>query len=62
VALAGPCALVLGSESRGLSDVWRGPDIAEIGLPMLGIVDSLNVSTAAAVLLYEALRQRQDGG
>jgi TrmH family RNA methyltransferase len=53
-----PCAVVLGSESRGLSDVWRGPDITEIALPMLGIADSLNVSVTAAVLLYEALRQR----
>jgi TrmH family RNA methyltransferase len=60
VPLAGPCALVLGSESGGLSDVWRAPDITEIALPMLGVVDSLNVSAAAAVLLYEALRQRRE--
>jgi TrmH family RNA methyltransferase len=56
-----PCAIVLGSEATGLGDVWR-PDasnkIVPIKLPMLGIADSLNVSTAAAVLFYEALRQR----
>ncbi len=58
ISLSGPCALVLGSESKGLSDVWQGTDITEIALPMLGVVDSLNVSATAAVLLYEALRQR----
>jgi TrmH family RNA methyltransferase len=53
-----PCAIVLGSEAEGLTDTWRGPDIIAIRLPMLGIADSLNVSAAAAVLFYEALRQR----
>jgi TrmH family RNA methyltransferase len=50
---------VLGSESEGLSSVWQGPDITPVSLPMHGVADSLNVSTTAAVLLYEALRQRQ---
>jgi TrmH family RNA methyltransferase len=61
VDLTGPCAVVLGSEAKGLSDVWR-PDrsgITAVKLPMLGVADSLNVSTAAAVLFYEALRQRR---
>jgi TrmH family RNA methyltransferase len=62
VALGIPCALVLGSESEGLSDIWRGPDITDIALPMLGVADSLNVSVTAAVLLYESLRQRQRRG
>lgn len=60
--LTGPVALVLGSEADGLSDAWRGPDIEGIRLPMLGAADSLNVSAAGAVLLYEAWRQRRGGG
>ena len=59
--LTGPLAIVLGSESAGLSDAWRAPDIGAIRLPMLGVADSLNVSAAAAVLLYEAWRQRRVG-
>ncbi|MBA2115978.1 TrmH family RNA methyltransferase [Bremerella alba] len=51
-------ALVLGSEAHGLSDQWHRPGIVNIHLPMQGIADSLNVSTTAAVLLYESLRQR----
>jgi RNA methyltransferase, TrmH family len=53
-----PTAIVLGSEARGISDQWRGDDITAVSLPMLGHVDSLNVSATAAVLFYEALRQR----
>lgn len=55
----GKSALVLGSEADGLSQRWSGEGITEITLPMRGIVDSLNVSATAAVLCYEALRQRQ---
>ncbi|MEW4562560.1 RNA methyltransferase [Bremerella sp. JC770] len=51
-------ALVLGSEAHGLSDKWHQAGIVNIHLPMQGIADSLNVSTTAAVLLYESLRQR----
>lgn len=51
-------AIVLGSEAHGLSSAWQGPDVRSIVLPMLGKGDSLNVSTAAAVLMYEARRQR----
>ena len=51
-------AIVLGSEAAGLSDAWRGAEITPIRLPMHGMADSLNVSTTAAVLFYEALRQR----
>lgn len=58
VDLRGPLALVLGSEAAGLTDGWRGPGIDAVRLPMLGVADSLNVSVAAAVLLYEARRQR----
>lgn len=51
-------AIVLGSEARGLTAAWQQADIAGIRLPMQGIADSLNVSTTAAVLFYEARRQR----
>lgn len=54
----GPSALVLGSESQGLTDTWSGGGIVGIRLPMLGVADSLNVSATAAVLFYEARRQR----
>jgi len=57
--LTGSVAVVLGSEAEGLSDTWTGPDIEGVRLPMLGIADSLNVSAAAAVLAYEAWRQRR---
>jgi TrmH family RNA methyltransferase len=56
--LRGPVAIVLGSEADGLSPLWNGPDVTAVSLPMLGVADSLNVSTAAAILLYEARRQR----
>jgi len=54
-------AIVLGNEAEGLSDAWRAPDVTPVQLPMLGAADSLNVSATAAVLFYEALRQRQAG-
>jgi TrmH family RNA methyltransferase len=57
--LRGPLAIVLGSEATGLSDAWRTPDVEAVRLPMAGVADSLNVSIAAAVLLYEAWRQRR---
>jgi RNA methyltransferase, TrmH family len=52
-------ALVLGSEAQGLTDAWQGAGVTPVKLPMLGMADSLNVSTTAAVLFYEALRQRR---
>ncbi len=58
VDLRGPVAIVLGSETAGLSDCWSGDATVPVRLPMLGVADSLNVSIAAAVLLYEARRQR----
>lgn len=54
----GSVAIVLGSEVEGLSDQWRELETDTVRLPMRGVADSLNVSTAAAVLFYEALRQR----
>jgi TrmH family RNA methyltransferase len=56
--LTGPVAIVVGSEATGLTDAWRGPDIEAVHLPMLGIADSLNASVSAAILVYEARRQR----
>lgn len=56
--LRGPTAILLGSEANGLSAAWSGADVCPIKLPMLGAADSLNVSATAAVLFYEALRQR----
>jgi TrmH family RNA methyltransferase len=56
--LTGSVAIVLGSEAEGLTDAWRAADALTVRLPMLGVADSLNVSVAAAVLLYEARRQR----
>lgn len=53
-----PTAIVLGSEAEGLSDLWHGAKITAVALPMCGVADSLNVSAAAAVLFYEARRQR----
>jgi len=57
----GPVAIVLGSEAEGLSNAWTADGIEGVRLPMHGIADSLNVSVAAAVLLYEARRQRDPG-
>ena len=54
----GSIAIVVGSEAEGLTDAWLAPDVEPIHLPMLGIADSLNVSVSAAVLVYEARRQR----
>lgn len=59
--LRGPVAIVLGSEADGLSPAWSAPDVTTVRLPMLGAADSLNVSVAAAILLYEARRQRGGG-
>ena len=54
-------ALVMGTESTGLTDLWREAADAHIRIPMLGALDSLNVSVSAAILLFEAVRQRSNG-
>lgn len=59
----GASAILFGTESTGLSDFWLGKDadasVVPIAIPQLGAADSLNVSTAAAVCLFEAIRQRR---
>lgn len=52
------CAIVVGSEADGLTAAWRENSDKKILIPMLGRLDSLNVSVSAAILCYEALRQR----
>lgn len=58
VDLRGPVAVVLGAEDHGLTDAWAEPGMTGIHLPMHGAADSLNVSVTAAIVLYEARRQR----
>jgi RNA methyltransferase, TrmH family len=58
IDLTGPLAIALGSEAEGLTDTWRTPGVEAVRVPMAGVADSLNVSVTAAVLLYEARRQR----
>ena len=54
-----PTALVVGTEATGLSEKWRTESTKNIVIPMQGEIDSMNVSVAAAILLFEAKRQRQ---
>lgn len=56
--MTGGTAIVMGTESTGLTDIWRKNADRHIRIPMLGNPDSLNVSVSAAILLYEAVRQR----
>lgn len=57
--MTGGTAIVMGTEATGLTDIWRNAADAHIRIPMLGQADSLNVSVSAAILLFEALRQRR---
>ncbi|HXH17557.1 MAG TPA: RNA methyltransferase [Chitinophagales bacterium] len=54
-----PAAIVVGSEATGLSSEWLREADAKIFIPMRGVIDSLNVSVSAAIILFEAVRQRQ---
>ncbi|HEX5500553.1 MAG TPA: RNA methyltransferase [Thermomicrobiales bacterium] len=62
VDLTQPVALVFGNEMRGVSDEARERADRSIAIPMMGMVQSLNISVACAVTLYEALRQRRAAG
>jgi RNA methyltransferase, TrmH family len=62
VDYAGPAAIVSGAEATGVSGIWEDNSDAKIIIPMFGTVDSMNVSAATAVVLYEALRQRGFSG
>jgi TrmH family RNA methyltransferase len=53
-----PTAMVLGTEATGLSQIWRDKATQNIIIPMQGEIDSMNVSVAAAILIFEAKRQR----
>ena len=60
--LTGPVAIAVGSEKDGLSGQWLERAAATVKIPMFGRVDSLNVATSAAIVVYEAVRQRLLGG
>ena len=59
--LRGATAIIVGTEATGLSDAWRTAADEKIKIPMLGKIDSLNVSVSAGILLFEAIRQRKSG-
>jgi len=56
--LRGPLAVVVGTEDEGLTDFWMNQADIQVKIPMLGKVNSLNVSIATALIVYEAVRQR----
>lgn len=60
--LRGPAAIAVGAEDEGLSRAWLEQADLAVRIPMRGRVNSLNVATAATLLLYEAVRQRQEDG
>lgn len=59
--LSPPVAIVMGSEAWGLSNIWLEAADTLVRIPMSGAVDSLNLSTATALLLYEVVRQSAAG-
>ena len=62
VDLAGPVAIVVGAEQYGLSETWMKEADLKVRIPMRGQADSLNVSAATTILLFEAVRQRKGPG
>jgi len=62
VDLSKKVAIVFGNEHRGVSDEAAGQADGMIQIPMFGMIQSLNVSVACAIVLYEALRQRLERG
>lgn len=61
VDLTGPVAIVMGSEALGLGPAWLDAADVQVRIPMAGRMDSLNLSVATALLLYEVVRQRSRG-
>ena len=62
VDLTGNVAMALGAEQYGLTAKWMDGAELRVRIPMLGLADSLNVSAAATILVYEAVRQRLAAG
>jgi TrmH family RNA methyltransferase len=58
INLRGPLAIAVGTEDEGLTDFWMSRADLKIKIPMMGKVNSLNVSVSTALILYEAVRQR----
>ena len=54
-----PSAIVVGTEATGLTQEWRDAATQNVSIPMQGVIDSMNVSVAAGILIFEAKRQRQ---
>lgn len=59
VDYTGPIAIAIGSENKGLSKQWVTDDLLCVRIPMIGSMDSLNLSCSGAIIMYEALRQRR---
>ncbi|MCL4531450.1 MAG: RNA methyltransferase [Chloroflexi bacterium] len=59
--LRGPLAVAVGTENEGLTDFWLEKSDVKVRIPMFGKVNSLNVSIATALIVYETLRQRSAG-
>lgn len=60
VNMTGPCAIVIGNEGEGLSQLVKRSCDCLVSLPQLGKIDSLNASVAAGILIYDCLRQKGD--
>lgn len=58
--LTGAAAIIAGTEDKGLSPFWMNAGDEKIKIPMNGIIDSLNVSTSTAIIIFEAIRQRNN--
>lgn len=58
ICYTGNCSLIMGTESKGLSSFWLEKSDMLVKIPMRGKIDSLNVSVSAAVICFEAMRQR----
>jgi TrmH family RNA methyltransferase len=59
VDMCQPTAIAVGTEDEGLTDFWMTNADVKVKIPMMGKVNSLNVSVSTALIVYEAVRQRQ---